>query len=270
MIDIILPRSKFMALLVRSRPQINVRDILTLAGLLNLVSSAYLIVITRREEVAQIQGKAVYAVRDVVLVPLKSQSEAEQTITSSLATLKQNADYHHDSETDVTDEETENAETHNIKDGDKPPEAQAVEPPKGVLKRSTSVAKDVIQDRGKYGRFAASWLAKAGSNLSTRRKQGISSVEDLDSQPLGPKALGGDDASNAARGVSAIETLSRRIQRTARLYFSSGGFYFSYDFNLSRSFGEKIEDHHETPIYKHFNSKVSIAVSLIAIVLTYS
>ena len=58
-------------------------------GLLDLVATKYLISITERDQVAQIRGKSVYSIKDVTLIPLSSQSDAEEAIVAAGRALKQ-------------------------------------------------------------------------------------------------------------------------------------------------------------------------------------
>jgi predicted transcriptional regulator len=58
-------------------------------GLLDLVATKYLILITQRDQVAQIRGKSVYTIKDVTLIPLSSQSDAEEAIVAATRALKQ-------------------------------------------------------------------------------------------------------------------------------------------------------------------------------------
>jgi hypothetical protein len=233
--------------------------------------------------VAQIRGKAVYAVRDVALIPLNSQLEADKVINNTLTSAQQQQNAGTGTDTELSDGE-EDAETSSIGGDDVPEDAAAVDPPKGVLAKSTTFTKNVIRDRGRYGRFATKWFSKNGSNANVRRKQGLSSEESVTpSQPeqrLGEASQGteteatdpesnksesrAEQATNAGeppKEKRAIETLSRRIERTARLYFSSSGFYFSYDLDLSKRFsvhGTAISD---SRFWKQFDPQVSLVLA---------
>jgi hypothetical protein len=233
--------------------------------------------------VAQIRSKAVYAVRDVALIPLTSQPEADKVINNTLTSAQQRKSAGTDTDTELSDGE-EDAETSSIGGDDVPEEAAAVDPPKGVLAKGTTFTKNVIQDRGRYGRFATKWFSKNGSNANVRRKQGLSSDESATpSQPeqkLGEASQGtetaaadpesnksesqADQATNAGeppKEKRAIETLSRRIERTARLYFSSSGFYFSYDLDLSKRFSVHGTAISHSPIWKQFDPQVSFVLA---------
>lgn len=240
------------------------------------MSSSYLITITRREQVAQIRGRAIYAVRDVALIPLASRAEAERALASAQKALKQSQEEAHGEETEESDVgEEADPPSHN----EQPPEAVALEPPTGnVLQKSVSIVKDVVQDRGKYGRFAESWFSKGGWTASGRRSQGMTSEEHLtkEQRKQTTEALPENDR-NAAPGVetkpdqqlqveeerkpdtptqksrrqNAIESLTPRILRSARLYFSSGGFYFSYEHDLSATLTKTVTT--SSPLWKRFD-----------------
>ncbi|KAM0713909.1 hypothetical protein Q7P37_010871 [Cladosporium fusiforme] len=231
-------------------------------GLLDLVTTKYLISITQREHVAQIRGKSVYSIKDVTLIPLSSQADAEEAILSAGRALKQGSKAAVDSEeSDIEDD----ADTGSVNDETPDQAAEALQAPSNsALKKSTSFAKDVVQDRGKYGRFAERWFSKGGWAASGRKRQGISEEAKLTPEQAreAEKVLPEDDAasqkedSTQARSsgdsVEApnletsqelpkpkpqanIQNLAPRILRSARLYFSSSNFFFSYDHDLSTS-----------------------------------
>lgn len=237
--------------------------------------------ITRREQVAQVRNKAVFAVRDVALIPLTSRSEAEQAISKILATVQQQDEAGSNTDTELSDVD-EDAERLNVGGNDSTSEARAVEPSQGILAKGTTFTKNVIQDRGKYGRFAERWFSKNGSNVTARRNQGISSedltvsqVSQKDSEPIqDDKARLASDVKHESDGriektveegeaptkATAIESLSGRIERIARLYFSTSGFYFSYDLDLSRRLARDDSSAFGIPLWKQFEPLVSIAV----------
>ena len=292
-------------------------DRLIVEGILNLVASSHLIVISQTEEVAQIRGKAVYAVRDVVLIPLTSQTGAESVIGKTLAALKQAAHSTADADAEVTDVE-EDTEPTSVEGDEQPPEAAAVEPPsntdesaetskvesdeqpsepvtvdapKGVLGQTTSLAKNVVQQPGRYSRFAKSWFSKSNAAVGATNKQGDSKNDEMaldlakqDSNGISndEKTLfeGSQDSAKkkesnekdaveppptvapkaAAKQTDAIEALNGRIQRTTRLYFSSSGFYFSYDYDISTRLGGNKTAEPDLPLWKQFDPLVSTAV----------
>ncbi|KAK4545326.1 hypothetical protein LTR36_003506 [Oleoguttula mirabilis] len=250
-----------------------------IVGLLDLVSSSYLISITRREQVAQIQGSPIYALRDVTLIPLASQAEAERAITAAKQTLKPSKEARAE-ETEESDV-GEDAEPSTVGDTEQPPETAALELPRGnVLQKSTSVVKDVVQDRGKYGRFAEKWFSKGGWAANGRRSQGMTSEEDLTGEqekqaaealpePEQSAAPGAEKKSDeqqdsqedskpdthtqTSKRQNVLESLTPRILRSARLYFSSSGFFFSYEHDLSTTLMQRDTQTTSLPLWKRFD-----------------
>lgn len=150
----------------------------------------------------------------------------------------------------------------------------------GLEGRRTSVAQDVIHKKGMYGRFAERWFSKKGWSSESRRTQGLSSEEDLAitnkkknvesllpdqpnrGEPLAegkaqtgngtvqpedvsptaiPKALEGNKD-------SATIALLPKILRTTKLYFGSGNFFYSYDYDLSHNISEQ-QSQSSLPLY---------------------
>ena len=265
--------------------------ILTRVGLLDLVSTSYLIAITQHEQVAQIRGKEIYAVRDVVLLPLSSQAEAEKAIKKAPKNAKPDKNATADVETEESDI-GEDVETASVGGDDKSADDTALEPSKDSSKGENKFVKNVIQDKGRYGRFATRWFSKNGSNANARRKQGLSGQEDLpperqkvdsnsatapndeakevvDAKEPGKDQndevgthLDDDDDANAdgqpPKGKLAIETLTPRIVRSARLFFSWSGFFYSYEHDLSGTLMQKGTVLSALPMWKRFDPLVSV------------
>ncbi|CZT23913.1 related to SAC1-recessive suppressor of secretory defect [Ramularia collo-cygni] len=253
-------------------------------GLLNLVSSTFLISITSREEVANVWNKPIYLIRDVTLIPLSSKAEASKAIALAQGAKKRAADLAYGEETDESDV-GEDAEVSSIGSEDDEPrsrpqdEAGALEVPKGgVAKQSTTFVKNVVQEKGKYGRFASQWFSKNGGQTNARRSQGLTKEQvDQENQALPKGDLKGDEgdrvdvnvtmgaaddeagkekstttSSGAILKRSTIERLTPRILRSARLYFSSSGFYFSYEHDLSGTLRKDASS--SLPLWKRFDS----------------
>lgn len=252
--------------------------------MLNLVSTSYLISITSREEVANIWNRPVYAIRDVTLIPLTSKAEASKAIASAQGARRHNANLAYREETDESDV-GEDAEVSSIGSDDEPKrrpedEAGALEVPKsGVAKPSTTFVRNVVQERGRYGRFAKSWFSKDGGLTNARRSQGLTKEqEDQGTQALPTEDTGAEDKdakvkedvsagqdsgdkstsapSSGVKKRSTIERLTPRILRISRLYFSSSGFYFSYEHDLSGTLKTDISS--SPPLWKRFDSLVRI------------
>ena len=135
---------------------------------------------------AQIRGKPVYTISDVSLIPLSSQSDAEQAITRARETQRRHAKSHAAGEEDEpTSSEyssgNEEREPETLPTSELPslPASPPPEGETGLAKRKTSIAEDVISRKGMYGRFAGRWFSKKGWSADSRRSQGMSSGEDL-------------------------------------------------------------------------------------------
>nr|POF23969.1 phosphatidylinositide phosphatase sac2 [Quercus suber] len=239
-----------------------------IVGLLNLVKTSYLITISRREQVAQVHGKAVYGIRDVTLIPLSSRAQAQSVINTARRktegfTPGEESEGESDDEGSVTADDDELVS--NV--------------PKS-LRNTGSVVKNIVQDKGKYGRVAERWFSKGGGwTANGRRQQGMTEQKDEqlteEQEKQTTQSLPGEDrthvvpehgaigsnVSGEAAQVdkslspsSAIDTLTPRIVSAARLYFSSSGFYFSYDHDISRSLVRKDLSPSSTPLWKRVDT----------------
>ncbi|KAF1844462.1 uncharacterized protein K460DRAFT_343854 [Cucurbitaria berberidis CBS 394.84] len=254
-------------------------------GLLKVATSYFLISICGREQVAQIRGKPIYKITDVALIPLSSQSDADKAIVTTRERQKRQnrapgaEDEDSGSESDddtpsVTESLVEEATTGQ---GDTKDSATG-------QRRKTSVAEDVIQRKGVYGRFAEQWFSRKGWSAESRRLQGLSSEENLatknipenvdsiiskgEEHPTGeskPDAIPNDDK-NVQEPVSPGEipkalsgekdattvALLPKILQTTRMYFSSGNFFFSYEYDISHGAGEQ-NPTSSLPLFKQFD-----------------
>lgn len=256
------------------------------AGLLDLGTSSHLIAITKREQVAQIRGQPVYALREVTLIPLDSQAEAQKAVANAQKSLKQDpqAAFHADDDATEESDVGEDAETSTLGGGDEggqePAEVAALEPPKGgVVKRGSTFVKNVVQDRGKYGRFAEKWFSKGGGWKSNgRRKQELSTQEDLGQALETDRGVVGqvdkkeqlsaephpaeeseqkNEIPKQSQEQSVMKSLTPRILRSAKLYFSTSGFFFSYDHDISGTLMQRSHETSSLPLWKRFDSTVS-------------
>ncbi|KAI4662318.1 uncharacterized protein J4E79_004607 [Alternaria viburni] len=245
-------------------------------GLLKVATSYFLISISDREQVALIRGKPIYKITDIALIPLSSQADADKAIAATRDHLKRRnrAPGLEDEDSDSDSEDGAPSVTDSlVEDSSSTPSEvkDSVTGQKGSAQRKTSVAEDVIQRKGVYGRFADKWFSRKGWSADNRRLQGLSSEENLaaknapqnvdsgmpkeeehpksESKPDAiptddkdilepvspediPKALGGEkDAATVA--------LLPKILQTTKMYFSSGNFFFSYDYDISHGIGQQ-------------------------------
>jgi hypothetical protein len=151
--------------------------------------------------------------------------------------------------------------------------------------RETSVAADVIQRKGVYGRFADKWFSSKGWSADSRRTQGLSASETLaaknvesvpedphqaptastaDALPVNeshaPKEVKPEDIPKALDGQKDATTVALlpKILQTTRMYFSSGNFFFSYDYDLSHAIGSN-RPNSSLPLFKQYDPLVSAA-----------
>jgi hypothetical protein len=244
-----------------------------LSGLLNIASSAYLIAISRREQVGQIRGKPIYSIAEVALIPLSSQGDAEKAIVRARESQKRH------NERDIEDSSSDSEYDRNTEDErddvSLTDESLPSSPPSEALskttphKRSTSIAQDVIQQKGIYGRFTQRWFSKGGWRADNRRNQGLSSEEDLSRAPTKEQLAAVNPAPSESQEQIAQDTakvadvaeedtpvsneppkeveeaaikdpetntipLLPKLLTVTKFFFSSKNFYFSYDYDLSR------------------------------------
>jgi hypothetical protein len=219
--------------------------------LLNVSNTSFLISITRREQVAQVQGKAVYVVTEIALTPLGSRREASASIKQTQVALEKGTiDGHEHDESDSEDERDISVGSDDIDDEELQP--AMISPTKATHNKTTSVAEDVWTRKGNFGKFAQQWFTKRGwtvdqrSNLgrnpsTTALKSPKESEEDEDlpststDQGHDPDIhrLINDESKSPAEVAKA---LLPKLLRTTQLYLgSSKSFYFSYDHDLTRS-----------------------------------
>ncbi|GAB7351730.1 hypothetical protein MBLNU459_g2315t1 [Dothideomycetes sp. NU459] len=254
---------------------------------LELTSSSYLISIARREQVAQIRGKPIYVITDVTLIPLSSQADAEHEIVQARKALKlskpESLDSGSEEEEDNRNSTMTEDDEHDDSSVPSPTTADALEPPKGgALQKTTTVVTDVIKNKGQYGRFAQKWFSKGGWKTEGRRKQGMSSEENLsltaeqkkqaaeslpadkrdetESTSLGkgpetttPETTAPEEQSTLLPTETIMQSLTPRILRATKLYFASRSFYFSYDYDISHSLSRQESNASSLPLHKRFD-----------------
>ncbi|PGH03616.1 hypothetical protein AJ79_07305 [Helicocarpus griseus UAMH5409] len=248
-------------------------------GLLSVASFSFLISITQRQQVAQILGKPIFVVTGVAIIPLSSQAEAAKAITQAQAHLSANKSEHtqDDVEAKSSDSESEiyagrSSDDHELEDAGSPD--REIYPPSYSRGRSDStIAEDVFEKQGRYGRFASRWFSKNGWAREKRRSQGmgfegvidpavqsspkgrksgdykqdIMELDDLSS--TGQKSSSAPQEEDAPVTATAIYELMPKFLRYTKLIFSSRNFYYSYDYDITRKFG--VQDHQSSPLPLH-------------------
>lgn len=260
--------------------RIDVDDISS--GLLKVSSSSFLISISRREQVALIRGKPVYSISEVALIPLSSQEDAQQAITKA----RDSQQRHSATKDDFLSESSDDDDSITLPDDASVPDPD----PKPVTKikdKATSVASDVIAKKGLYGRFADSWFSKKGWTAEQRRKQGLSSEDDVQrvkSTAKDPAATQDEESSEGQTapvdatdvGVKSKEEqvvpvevadvvdsstvpqipLLPKILTTTKIFFGSRNFFFSYDYDLSRSAANQPSPSSSQNLHRTFDTLV--------------
>ncbi|RVX74267.1 hypothetical protein B0A52_02099 [Exophiala mesophila] len=235
-------------------------------GLLSLASSHFLIAITQREQVAHIFGKPIYVVTDVAIVPITSQADARRAIIAARTSRGSN-NSSNASSSDLTDTD-DHSDNENSDDGEAARQESYAEPETPHDSRpsqprqpsSTSIAKDVIANRGQYGRFASQWFSRPGwgagrnvnnalptkSNPESQTGVASSSVDASSGKSQAEEDVNaGKAAEGAAQDTKPLQTdqISQensiadaipKILRTTKMILTSGSFFFSYDFDLTR------------------------------------
>lgn len=244
--------------------------ILYFAGLLSVASYSFLVSVTQRQQVAQIQGQPIYAVTNVAIIPTSSQADALRAITQARKELSQN-DPNLDSgsdEDDFPDATTEGAET---EVGTSP-----MSPDHEIFHRRGisvgSIAEDVIGKKLRFGRFAANWLSRKNLGLprpgaleqevpespfvddSPRLSTDESEVKDQTVKVAVPKEVEEKQKhkqtpDDPLKSVQAMELLPKLLRYT-KLLFASHNFFFAYDYDLTRSMSAQGSRNEHLPLHK--------------------
>ncbi|SPN97483.1 related to SAC1 - recessive suppressor of secretory defect [Cephalotrichum gorgonifer] len=208
-------------------------------GLMSVFKQSYLITITRREQVAQIRGFPIYVVTGVAITPCSSYAEAKSAIAETIQSSGTEPADKAENDKDALEDEEEalSRVSDEVEDVIDDPSAD----PGLVMseeKVTSSVAEDVIRRQGSFGRFAERWFSKKGWVLDQKRTMGLSrpALE----QPAFATTAGGEGSRDSEDSLeSTASTLLPKLLHTARILFgSSRSFYFSYDFDITRRWGE--------------------------------
>lgn len=232
-------------------------------------STSYLISITKRQQVAQIQGKPIYVITEVALTPLSSKKEAELSVARTRTMLAKSASSVDDSSEGESDGD-EGDHTSELGDDDAHPGVSEVrqDAPSSptMKKRTSSIAEDVMAKRGSYGRFAQNWFSRGGWSASQRRNLGLSAQDGEVSESTTPTETESKDvksseeqetspaAAEAVKEEKAPQTnatLLPKLLRTAELLFStSRSFFFSYDYDITRNLANRRSSGSELPLHR--------------------
>lgn len=239
--------------------------------------TAYLIGITKREQVAVINKAPVYVVVDVSIIPLGSREDATAALKKAQAAQA--------AKSSETDDLEEDDDASIVMDDEIQPEDDITST---ILSSDTSsgprtsAAEDVIKKKGMYGRFAERWFSKRGWAVEQRQALGLSEgaqVTPPKSPALSQRQVDEDvSRGSSAEGVSVdsdgdresalpveasqsvkteepakelaqavsgksketiAHTLTPKLLHSTRLLLaSSRSFFFSYDLDLTYSLHE--------------------------------
>ncbi|KAH7192979.1 SacI homology domain-containing protein [Fusarium flagelliforme] len=215
-------------------------------GLITVSKLSYLVTITRRQQVAQICGQPIYVVTEVAVTPCTSKGGAEEAIRRTSDHLsRQSRDS--GNESDISEEDVEfpyrasdEVDDAVIEDGDARPGSAR-----------SRVAEDVIRRRGSYGRFAQRWFSRSGWTLDQKRNMGLSNAPKVPETGSTATETSGQTQEGLEQVAPSEPELLPKLLRTAQVLFgSSRSFYFSYDFDLTRSLDERsVPPNTETPLH---------------------
>lgn len=210
---------------------------------------SFLITITRRKQVAQIRGYPIYVVTGVAITPCASYAEAQLAVEKTKSDLD-NANLCLERSDSDSDEEATGScldEVDDISTSVAEENGTAALAVKGV---ESEIAKNVIKRKGSYGRFDSHWFSRRGWTLEQRRSLGMSAknsnrVPSAESRQCesslhpvshAPSATDSESESVEEKPRPSPSSLIPKLLKTATMLFgTSQSFYFSYDWDLTRS-----------------------------------
>jgi hypothetical protein len=212
-------------------------------------------------------------VTEVALTPLSSKAAADSSISQTQRGLLNRSadDGVNDSDTDSDEEDTTANLSGDIEDevidqAPGTPLSSQSGHSGGEHKRTSSIAQDVIAKKGDYGRFATKWFSKKGWTVGQRRNLGMPAPEAVEA-PQTPTSEAASNLEEAGKPTSIPEapvnvkgdtpserhvasTLLPKLLRTTKIMFgTSQSFYFSYDYDITRSLATRPTTSPELPLY---------------------
>lgn len=235
-------------------------------GLLSVASSSFLVSITQRKQIAQIQGRPIYTVTNVAIIPVSSQADAARAIAQARKessqeeiTIESSSD-----EDDLPDNETDKAEAE--AEIGSVPGSPTRDISHGRGASVSSIAEDVLGKKVRFGRFAANWLSRKNLGLprpgaleqevpespfdEVSRSSGDLNEEQRDPvtdiTPEEPLAQNEGDQSKSSQAADLLP----KLLRYTKLLFASHNFFFAYDYDLTRSFSTQEAWKDQLPLHK--------------------
>lgn len=251
-----------------------------LLGLFTVALHSYLILVTKRKQVAQIFQSPIYVISGVTIIPLSTHAEAKLVLENTKSSVTEETN---DQDSDASDSDIDNENNSAAvpeQEGDPITPSDESQARLSHNRSKDSIAQNVISKKGAYGRFAEKWFSKKGCNSEKQKSQGLSKSVDL-APDLQPTAIGSGNLFGSAQslinqkspndpvpedsalGASTISdtpnvavALLPKLLRTTRLLLNSQSFYYSYDHDLTRRLGSIEIRTSDVPLYKQVDSQV--------------
>jgi hypothetical protein len=170
-----------------------------------------------------------------------------------------------ESDTEGDEEEFSAAASDDIEDDEIPSPAGDAASTSSGHQRISSVAEDVMKKKGSYGRFAQKWFSRKGWAVDQRRL-GMTGSESSIGTPNGNETakaetesqdivssdnLKSNDTTIRDQKVSdvAANLLPKLLRTTQILFGSSRSFFFSYDYDITRSLMNRRPANNELPLH---------------------
>ncbi|GAB1199194.1 hypothetical protein APSETT444_008540 [Aspergillus pseudonomiae] len=204
--------------------------------------------------VAQIQGKPVYTITNVAVIPTSSQEDASRAISQAKEQLLQGEGGQDEtaSEESISDVETDSED---LDVGTVP--SSPVRETLNVRGHSvSSIAEDVIGKRARFGRFATNWLSRKTLGLpgfGTVAQETTDTSKNADQKTVHPVDIDVNKESTEATASEVDVSLPQsagqpsstdptvellpKLLRYTKLLFTSNNFFFAYDYDLTRHIG---------------------------------
>ena len=199
----------------------------------------FLVTVTKRRQVAQIRGCPVYVVTSVAVTPCARYEDADAAVAKTCIDLELSTTRVSEEDDSESEEEVEiPPPTDEVDDfplsSSQQSKATSTTPSNHVVE--TEIAKNVIKQKGSYGRFSTRWFSSGGWTLEQRRSLGMTA--NGSGGTLGYENAGQDGQSaeelepepSQDKLTTEPTSLLPKFLRTVRLMFGkSSSFYYSYD-----------------------------------------
>ena len=218
-----------------------------LVGLFHVGPSRFLIAITGREEVAQINGKPVYVITKIAIIPLGSAADAKKAVQQAKAPRSGAEESDEEASSEDETQKHPSRRSEDTLEEDHGVTTPARPDPEASLIPGSSVARDVIGRRGQYGRFAERWFSRNGwvpetgkvQDAATSTLQAVGSFTGITRSGEDPQPAEVKPASREETPQIAVSMLPKLL-KTMEMMLCSKSFYFAYDLDLTRRLGTQL------------------------------